>query len=164
MGLLDFIKDAGSKVFGDNDEAEVAAQPPSPEEIRARLDRRRSNAIFRHLSEAGLDTDGVNVTASGDSLTLSGSVDTQEAREKLVLAAGNVAGVAAIDDQLTVDNPEPEAQFYTVQSGDTLSAIAKEHYGDAMKYPVIFEANRPMLDNPDRIYPGQVLRIPPLAD
>ena len=56
----------------------------------------------------------------------------------------------------------PKATFYTVQSGDTLSKIAKEHYGDAMKYPVIFEANKPMLEHPDKIYPGQQLRIPPL--
>lgn len=163
MGLLDFIKDAGEKVFGDNDEAEVAAQPPSPQELRARLDRKRSAAIHRRLTEAGLDADGVTVDASGDRVTLTGSVGTQEDREKLSIAAGNIAGVAAIDDQLEVENPEPEATFYTVQSGDTLSKIAKEQYGDAMKYPVIFEANRPMLEDPDRIYPGQMLRIPPLG-
>jgi nucleoid-associated protein YgaU len=75
---------------------------------------------------------------------------------------GNTQGVARVDDQMTVETPEPEATFYTVERGDTLSAIAKEHYGDATKYPVIFEANRPMLEDPDRIYPGQVLRIPPL--
>ena len=46
------------------------------------------------------------------------------------------------------------------QTGDTLSKIAKEMYGDANKYPVIFEANKPMLKDPDKIYPGQVLRIP----
>lgn len=59
---------------------------------------------------------------------------------------------------------EPEATLYTVQSGDSLSKIAKVHYGDAMKYPVIFKANQPMLKDPDKIYPGQVLRIPPLGD
>ena len=69
-------------------------------------------------------------------------------------------GVARVDDQLVVEVPEPEATLYTVKSGDSLSKIAKAHYGDAMKYPVIFEANKPMLKDPDRIYPGQVLRIP----
>ena len=59
--------------------------------------------------------------------------------------------------------PEPAATFYTVVSGDSLSKIAKKHYGDASKYPVIFDANRPMLKDPDKIYPGQVLRIPPAA-
>ena len=75
---------------------------------------------------------------------------------------GNVEGVARVDDQITVVAPEPAAAFYTVVSGDTLSGISLEHYGNAMKYTVIFEANRPMLENPDLIYPGQVLRIPPL--
>jgi nucleoid-associated protein YgaU len=50
---------------------------------------------------------------------------------------------------------------HTVVKGDTLSKIAKAQYGDAMKDPVIFEANRPMIEDPDKIYPGQVLRIPP---
>jgi nucleoid-associated protein YgaU len=71
--------------------------------------------------------------------------------------------VAQVNDLTTVEAPEPEATFYTVKSGDSLSAIAKAHYGDAMKYPEIFEANKPMLKDPDKIYPGQVLRIPPLG-
>ena len=84
---------------------------------------------------------------------------------------GNTEGISKVDDQMTVAPPtekapaeappEPEAQFYTVASGDSLSKIAKEFYGDPMKYPVIFEANKPMLKDPDKIYPGQVLRIPP---
>ena len=85
-------------------------------------------------------------------------------REKIVLILGNTAGIGGVDDQLTVEAPEPEATYYTVVSGDSLSKIAKAHYGDAMKYPVIFEANKPMLTDPDKIYPGQVLRIPPLGD
>jgi nucleoid-associated protein YgaU len=63
---------------------------------------------------------------------------------------------------MSVDQSAPEAVFYTVVKGDTLSRIAKQHYADANKYPAIFEANRPMLTHPDKIYPGQVLRIPPL--
>jgi nucleoid-associated protein YgaU len=75
---------------------------------------------------------------------------------------GNTKGVARVDDQLSVETPAPEAVFFTVQRGDTLSKIAKEQYGNAGKYMVIFEANKPMLKDPDRIYPGQALRIPPL--
>jgi nucleoid-associated protein YgaU len=70
--------------------------------------------------------------------------------------------VEAVNDMLVVNEPAPEAVFHTVVSGDNLSKIAKAHYGDANKYPVIFEANRPMLSHPDKIYPGQMLRIPPL--
>ena len=79
-----------------------------------------------------------------------------------MLALGNVTGIATVDDRINVVHPKPESTFYEVKSGDSLSKIAKAHYGDAMKYPLIFEANKPMLKDPDKIYPGQVLRIPPL--
>ena len=72
--------------------------------------------------------------------------------------------VGEVDDQMEVENKEPEAQFHTVEKGDSLSKIAKKYYGNAMKYPVIFEANKPMLTDPDKIYPGQVLRIPAQED
>ena len=81
---------------------------------------------------------------------------------------GNVKGIARVNDQLRVPPPEPKAPpepegtYYEVKRGDSLSKIAKAQYGDAMKYPVIFEANKPMLKDVDLIYPGQVLRIPPL--
>jgi nucleoid-associated protein YgaU len=77
-----------------------------------------------------------------------------------VLAVGNVEGIARVDDRLEVTTPQPEARYYTVAKGDTLSKIAQQHYGDANAYPKIFEANEPMLKHPDKIYPGQVLRIP----
>ncbi len=167
MGIFDFWKDAGD----DLNEAEMAKPPAgnketlSPEQARMRLDQKRSVAISQRLIQSGLDASNVMVYASGETLTLSGKVGSQEAREKVVLAAGNIAGVGkVIDHDLVVETPEPEATFYTVQSGDSLSKIAKEQYGDAMKYPMIFEANKPMLSDPDKIYPGQVLRIPPLAD
>ena len=85
--------------------------------------------------------------------------------EKIVLVVGNTDGISKVDDRLELIvkqevKKEPAARFYTVVKGDTLSKIAKAHYGDAMKYPVIFEANKPMLSDPDKIYPGQVLRIP----
>ena len=92
-----------------------------------------------------------------------GMVDDQAEREKVILAVGNVAGIARVDDRLETKKKAPESQMHTVVSGDTLSKIAKKYYGDAGKYPVIFEANKPMLKDPDKIYPGQVLRIPPLA-
>ncbi|MBL7831010.1 MAG: peptidoglycan-binding protein LysM, partial [Saprospiraceae bacterium] len=92
-----------------------------------------------------------------------GQCDTQADKEKVILTVGNVDGIGYVDDRLEVLNPEEDSQFHEVQSGDTLSKIAKHYYGDAMKYPVIFEANQPMLTNPDLIYPGQVLRIPPIA-
>ena len=88
----------------------------------------------------------------------------QATKEKVVLVVGNSNGIATVDDQMTVEHVEPEAQFHTVAGGDTLGKIAKNFYGNAMKYPEIFEANKPMLKSPDLIYPGQVLRIPHLED
>ena len=81
--------------------------------------------------------------------------------EKIVLCCGNVAGVSKVNDMMTVDQSQPAAVYYTVVSGDNLSKISKAHYGDPNKYMKIFEANKPMLTHPDKIYPGQVLRIPP---
>ena len=96
----------------------------------------------------------------GETATVTGKAKDQATKEKAVLIAGNVEGIAQVDDQLEVAEKAPEAQFHTVVSGDNLSKIAKKYYGNAMKYPVIFEANKPMLKDPDKIYPGQVLRIP----
>ena len=95
-----------------------------------------------------------------DLATVKGEVQTQADREKIILAVGNVDHVAKVDDQLSVATPAPESKFYTVKSGDNLSKISKEFYGDANQYNKIFEANRPLLKNADDIFPGQVLRIP----
>ena len=100
--------------------------------------------------------DGATSTA-----TVFGVAPDQATKEKIILCCGNVAGVATVNDKMSVEQSTPEAQFYTVVRGDTLSKIAKQYYGDANKYPVIFEANKPMLKSPDLIYPGQMLRIPP---
>ncbi|MBP8229754.1 MAG: peptidoglycan-binding protein LysM, partial [Xylophilus sp.] len=108
---------------------------------------------------------GVQVAFDGASgkVVVQGQAPTQEAKEKVTLCCGNVASVKDVDNLMAVSAPAPEAQYHDVVRGDTLSAIAKKFYGDANKYPVIFEANKPMLSHPDKIYPGQKLRIPPLA-
>ena len=92
-----------------------------------------------------------------------GCAADQATKEKIILSAGNVDGVLGVYDDLSVTASEPESQYHTVVRGDTLSAIAKKFYGNANAYPKIFEANKPMLKHPDKIYPGQVLRIPPQA-
>ncbi|MER1978874.1 peptidoglycan-binding protein LysM, partial [Pseudocitrobacter faecalis] len=85
---------------------------------------------------------------------------TQEEKEKIQVAVGNVAGVSEVENNITAADSADEATYYTVKSGDTLSAISKTVYGNANLYNKIFEANRPMLSHPDKIYPGQTLRIP----
>jgi len=122
----------------------------------------KASALLSHVQGLGIPFNSLTVKVNGDTVTISGETDTQEDAEKIALAVGNVEGVVAVDNQITVATPAPEARYYTVVKGDSLSKIAKEMYGDAMKYPAIFEANKPMLKDPDLIYPGQVLRIPEL--
>lgn len=114
--------------------------------------------------EHSVDATDVNMQQDGGRIVISGKAKTQAEAEKIIIAAGNTAGVEEVESQIEIEEPAPVATFYEVQSGDSLSKIAKGHYGDAMKYPMIFDANRPMLSDPDKIYPGQVLRLPPLAD
>ena len=152
MGLLSFFKGVGEKVFGKNEDT-PAATPADPEPLKA-------SALLNHVKQLGLSYKTLTVKTKGDTVTLEGRVARQEDAEKIALAVGNVEGVTVVDNQLDVENPEPEAGFHTVEEGDSLSAISKKVYGDPMKYGVIFEANKPMLKSPDLIYPGQVLRIP----
>lgn len=161
MGMLDFVKNAGAKIFG-RDEPKATASAPAPSGVE--IAQARAKALRAAVASYGFEVEGFNVSVSGEVATISGKVADQATRERVALVVGNTNGIARVDDRLEVVTPEPEAQFYTVVSGDTLSKIAKQFYGKAMKYPVIFEANRPMLENPDKIYPGQVLRIPALDD
>ena len=102
----------------------------------------------------------VEFDAAAGEVKVSGAAATQEQREKIVLALGNVRGVAKVVDTMQVQKPQAEASHYTVKAGETLSKIAKTVYGDASKYQKIFEANKPLLRDVNKIYPGQVLRIP----
>jgi len=109
----------------------------------------------------GLDTSGVEIEVDDDGgVSLIGEAVSQEMKEKIILAVGNVEGVGGVKDAATSRAGGRESQFHTVVSGDTLSAISKKYYGTWRLYPEIFEANKPMLTHPDKIYPGQVLRIP----
>ncbi len=158
---LEFIKDVsgmdGKIGIGAKDEAPEAVKPvkaaePTPEEKAA--------IIEAEAKSLGLGGD-YRVLVEGETVKLKGRVPDTETLEKIVLAAGNVEGIGEVDTtDLGEDEPGEASVFHTVKKGDTLSKIAKVYLGNAMKYPAIFEANKPMLDHPDRIYPGQVLRIP----
>ena len=165
MGLFDFVRDAGEKIFGkddDNPKAKAGAPAPqaAPPKTGPTWDEIREKALTQLIEKHGFGVSGLVIDVAGERVTIKGRVPTQADREKVVLVLGNTAGIAQVDDQLEVERKEPEAQFYTVKAGDTLSKIAKQYYGNPNKYPTIFEANRPMLQNPDKIYHGQVLRIP----
>ncbi|KRC73065.1 LysM domain/BON superfamily protein [compost metagenome] len=148
MGLLNFIKDVGEKLFGASE-----AKAATADELKKELDKH------------GLNADGLQISVDGDKVTVAGEALSTEDAEKISLALGNTVGVAAVDNQLKVKQAAPEAKMYTVQKGDNLWKIAEAQYGTGQgaKNTLIFEANKPMLTSPDKIYPGQVLRIPPLS-
>ncbi len=166
MGMFDFIKDAGARILGKDHDAKADVTKP----------------LSQHLRENGIDPTNIRFRFEPvGTVEMTGTVKDQETREKAVVVVGNVQGVERVNDQLRVaasgadfsnvtshtdtvaDTGDPgwKSTTYTVESGDSLSRIAKEVYGDASEYPRIFEANQPMLKDPDKIYPGQVLRIPP---
>ena len=177
VGLLSFIKDAGEKLFHGGQGAmsgaqaaqpatQAAGQAAAPQTVHPQVPNANAGKAIRDfIAASGIDASGLNVTFDGATATVSveGQAPDQATKEKIVLLAGNVAGVEKVDDRITVAQSETASTMYTVKSGDTLSKIAQQFYGSASKYQAIFEANRPMLKDPDRIYPGQVLRIPPQA-
>lgn len=167
MGLLSFFKDAGEKLFGKGQAQAAqaaAASDPSPEKIAA-ANSAAGQAIEQYIQQMNLGATGLSVEfdSASSTVTVRGIASDQETKEKILLCCGNVAGVGSVNDQMTVEQGSNESQYYTVQSGDSLSKIAQQFYGNANAYMQIFEANKPMLSNPDRIYPGQNLRIPPAA-
>ena len=147
FGIVPFVKAAGrglGKIFKGKDAEEK---------------------LKKEVNDLGLKHDGVDIHVTDEGKVLvKGRGLSQEQKEKLILAVGNVEGVGEVEDEVETDDDREPSRFYTVEKGDSLSKIAKAMYGNAMKYPVIFEANKPMLTDPDKIYPGQVLRIPPLDD
>jgi nucleoid-associated protein YgaU len=179
MSLFKFLKDAGEKLFGGKDAqaatpAPAAASAPAPAASAGTAtpaspasapsgSQRAAEAITGYIQTLQLPVKNLQVSYDGASatVTVKGEAADQATREKVVLSCGNVAGVEQVKDEMTVAQPAADtARFYTVASGDTLSKIAKQMYGNANDYMKIFEANKPMLKHPDKIYPGQVLRVP----
>ncbi len=145
MGIFKFMKTKGKALI-------------------AERDRVAEKAIRKEVDDLGLG-DGLGgdfrVLVKGEKVTLEGRIPDQATKERIILAAGNVGGISQVSDMMKArKGAKDEAMFYTVKSGDSLSKIAKRLLGNAMAYPDIFEANTPMLTHPDKIYPGQVLRIP----
>ncbi len=148
MSLFSFLKEAGDKIL----------EALTPDKAEA-----NSEALTKHVRDAltGIDTSKIQVKVEGEKVIATGEASSQEEKEKILLALGNVAGISGVEDQITVTGPVVVAsKFVVVQRGDTLSAISLRVYGDANKYQKIFEANKPMLKDVNKIYPGQSLRIP----
>jgi nucleoid-associated protein YgaU len=174
MGLFSFIADAGEKLLGGSTShgstsggstsGQQSAAAPAAQTDAAALNTAAAAAIGRYVASQKLTAQNLDIKYDGASktVTVSGVAPDQATKEKIVLCCGNVSSVAKVDDRLTVANAAaPASTFYEVKSGDSLSKIAKALYGDANLYTKIFDANRPMLSDPNKIYPGQQLRIPP---
>ena len=168
MGFYSFLKNAGAAI--------LKSEENKADDIK--------KYVLENLEKQGNQLENLNVEFDDGAVTLSGDCDTVKTKEKAILIAGNIEGVGEVDgDGLSVKEAAPpaapesraaapeapvetqpaqESQFYTIQSGDTLSKVAKQFYGDPNKYMHIFNENKGVIEDPDKIYPGQVIRIPPL--
>lgn len=162
MGLFSFLKKAGAKLTNPAPKtSESAPAAPAPEIDFEEIENQQKEILLTGvINNLNFDVQHLNVNVEGDHVRIVGVVETQAEKEKVILSLGNVSGVSSVEDKLAVIQTKPEAQFYEVQSGDSLSKIAKHFYGDAGKYMKIFEANQPLLKDPNLIHPGQSLRIP----
>ena len=162
MGIFSFTKGIGEKLRGHKDPAPAATPTQAAPQNNEPDPQMIANLLLNRIQGLNLAIDGLSVHYDGktDTAEIKGNAKTQADREKAILVAGNVDHVAQVVDHITVETASPESKMYTVKSGDNLSKISKEVYGDANQYQKIFEANQPMLSSPDKIYPGQVLRIP----
>ncbi|UXX83014.1 peptidoglycan-binding protein LysM [Roseovarius pelagicus] len=137
MGLWNFITGSGKKVEGKDGKPDA-------------------EALKKEVADLGLDAEGLDIAVEDGVVKVSGTPKSQEAKEKIIMAVGNVEGVSGVEDNAGGADPV----FHEVKKGDTLWAIATETLGNGARYTEIFEANKPMLSDPDKIYPGQMLRIP----
>lgn len=148
MGIIDFL----------TGKSKAAPAPAGATETASAS----AEALTKELEAHGFDVSGVDIEVDGGKVTLNGAVDSRATLEKIVLAIGNAKGVAQVENNLIAPDADPESPsgLYVVKEGDTLWKIAAAHYGDGARYEEIFAANKPMLKDPDKIYPGQRLRIP----
>ena len=141
MGLFDFGRSVGNKIFNRDEEA--------------------AEKIQQHIEADNPGIKDMKVAFNDGVVSITGAADSPEALEKAVLMAGNIKGVGEVKaDAVQVPQAESKAEYYVIESGDTLSKLAKKYYGNAMDYPKIFEANREVIKDPDKIFVGQKIRIP----
>jgi len=153
MSLFGFAKDIGRRLFNRDEEA--------------------AEKIREHILAHNPGVEDLKVTYERGIVNLSGRCTNKAAFQKCILMAGNVQGVADVyatglvpyvdpaAPAAAAAAPEPEETYYVIEKGDTLWAIAKKFLGNGNRYPEIFEANREVIIDPDKIFPGQKILIPP---
>ena len=141
MGLFDVVRTVGHRVFSRDEEA--------------------GDKIRDHIEQSNPGVQGLQVSYADGVVALSGAAADAAAMEKAVLMAGNIMGVGEVKaDGLQAPAASESVDYYVIQKGDTLSAIAQRFYGKASAYPRLFEANREVIRDPDLIFPGQQIRVP----
>lgn len=142
MGLLNFVRNIGKKIF-DNDDADIA------------------DKIKTHIEADKIGVDNLQVDFQDGIVKLSGEAKTSADLEKAVLLAGNLQGVESVNiDGVSGEQPSETVEYYTIEKGDSLWKIAEKTYGNGSEYQKIFEENREVIKDPDLIFPGQKIRIP----
>ncbi len=167
MGIFSFAKDIGDKIFNrDDDKHDAKVETKADANVPAKASEPSAQSVasllLRRIQQQNLNISNLKVKYNGstDTAEISGHAKTQADREKAIIAIGNVQNVAKVIDNIDIEEDAPESTMYTVKSGDSLSKVAQNVYGSSADYMKIFEANKPMLSDPNKIYPGQVLRIP----
>lgn len=144
MGLFDFVGDIGRKLFSKKEDA--------------------SEAITKHIQEDNPGVQNLAVKVEDGVAKIEGNAISAEALEKAILMAGNVVGINTVNvDNVSVQNGESLAadeEFYIIQKGDTLWKIAEKTYGNGAKYTAIVAANKEVIKDADKIFPGQKIRLP----
>lgn len=151
-------KEREARLAERKDKARQAKMKAAAKERMAEYNK--SAELEKYVAELGIDMTGIDIRFKDGTAYISGETADEATRERIILSVGNARGVGKVDEEIVVADPGPEAHFHTVAPGDTLWALSEKVYGDGSRYTEIFEANKPMLKDPDMIFPGQVLRCP----
>lgn len=152
---------AQAKAVAESVKARRKASATNARKEEMMADKAKATGLETYVQNMGLEVKNLDIRFHNGIASIKGEAANQDIREKVILAVGNTQDVGQVHDQITLPaGADAESVMHVVESGDTLWAIAEEHYSDGSKYPAIFEANKPMLTDPDKIYVGQVLRVP----
>ncbi len=166
MSVYSFIKEVGQKIFGvQKEEAEKPTEDTGETRQKAEMENEKAVAVLKHkFTEWKLELHNAEIYIEEDVVFISGEVEEQETREKIILATGNCEGIAKIEEHIIVKNAKPESSFHTIDRQENLKSIAKAYYNDESKADFLLTANAPMLSDAKKPETGFVIRIPKLEN